>query len=727
MNEFIEQFLLESRELVDLATASLLKLEKFPADGEQLDAAFRAFHTLKGGAGIMEFAPMERAVHAAEGLLTKARSGEQLLTPAIIGDCLACLDQVVQWLDATEVAGDFPPGADAQAAAVIARIDGAGRSSSNLDSTPSAWHERILSRNPEIRTKAATAFRYTPDADCFFRGLDPLARIEALPGLLAIEIEPASSWPALDQLDPFECNLVIVALASVSEKQVIAHLTGESAKLETKALSASPEEAGPERVPASARKLIEAQLALLDGVEERAFVGVVSSAGRVVTHVLRYAGQTDDSVSEAVEQSLRDGNAESLRRSISKILSASDMTSPQAVASTGAHDFGSRTLRVDAGRVDALVRLTGEITVVKNAIGHVAKLAEKECGTVAGELKNWHGTLEHLVSDLQRSVLAMRVLPLRSVFQRLPRLVRDMSASLGKPVRLLIGGEDTEADKAIVEMLFEPLLHVIRNALDHGIEPPEVRGSRNKPPTATLEIHASRQGEHVLIEVSDDGGGVNVARVREVALQRGVASAEALAALSDRDVIDLIFAAGFSTAAAVTELSGRGVGMDAVRSAVERVGGRVTLASEAGQGTVVQFLLPYSIMMTTVMTVEVGGQVFGLPLDAIVETVRVPAKAVAGVGAGQAFVLRERTIPLIELAGALGRASTEAADSDAIIVVAAVAGGHAGIRVDRLGTRMEVMLKPLDGLLAGTVGIAGTTLLGDGRVLLVLDLGGILR
>jgi two-component system chemotaxis sensor kinase CheA len=371
--------------------------------------------------------------------------------------------------------------------------------------------------------------------------------------------------------------------------------------------------------------------------------------------------------------------------------------------------------------------LTGELTVAKNTIGHAAGLAQTNHDSVAALLKNHHDVLERLVRELQRSVLGMRVLPLRSVLQRFPRVLREMSASLGRPVSLQVEGDDTEADKAIVEMLFEPLLHIVRNAIDHGVEPSDERVARGKPPVAVLQIRAARQGDRVQIEVSDDGRGIDVDRVREVAKERGVVTEDAIRAMTEADVIDLVFAPGFSTAAKVTELSGRGVGMDAARSAVERVGGRVSIESRRGYGTTVRLLLPFSVMMTHVMTVEAGEQLFGIPLDAVVETVRIARDAVKSVGAAQATVLRDRTIPVIDLARALGVSLERLAETEAIIVVVAFAGQLAGIQVERLGDRMEVMLAPLEGLLSGTPGIAGTTLLGDGRVLLVLDIGELLQ
>jgi two-component system chemotaxis sensor kinase CheA len=389
-------------------------------------------------------------------------------------------------------------------------------------------------------------------------------------------------------------------------------------------------------------------------------------------------------------------------------------------------DASTRVLRIDAERVNALVSLTGELGVAMNAIAHIAKLAEEEGNRLASVLQIEQLRLSRLVTDLKYSVLNLRVLPLRTVFQRFSRVVREMAVSLEKPASLVTEGDDTEADKVIVEMLFEPLLHIVRNAMDHGIEPAAARAAAGKPVVATIRLRAYRQGEHVVVEISDDGRGINVARVRAVAAERRIAAEDVLAAMNDSDVTNLIFAPGFSTAGTVTNLSGRGVGMDAVRTAVERIGGRVTIESIWGQGSTVRFVLPFSIMMTRVMTVEAGGQMFGIPLDAVVETVRVPRARIQAIGEAAAFVLRNRTVPLVDLAATLGRQRTGIAQAEATVVVTSVAGELGGLEVDRLGERFDAMLKPVDGLLAGMAGIAGTTLLGDGRVLLVLDLQEIL-
>jgi two-component system, chemotaxis family, sensor kinase CheA len=709
MNEFITQFLIESREFVEQATEGLLVLEKSPYDAEKLDSVFRAFHTLKGGAGIVEFTAMERAVHAAEEILSSARSGKRALTTALVGDCLACLDQVIQWLDVLEQTGEFPSLPEKAA-----------------DKT---WLADTLERNPAVSARAATALRFIPDPDCFFHGEDPLARITALPELLALDIQPVAAWPSLNSFDPYKCNLVLTALTAASRSEVTAHMRGHSGTCEMRDIH--PAQSAPlvSELPSQARDILRAQQAMLGHATAANLAGFVASAGRTAHNVLRSCALADaaDLVSQATEQSLGENSSEPLRIAIAQLLSPNPPVRPEPSKLPGKPEAAVQTLRIDARRIDALVRLTGELTVAKNAAGHVAKLAQEEGNALAGILKERQAVLDRLISELQESVLGMRVLPLRTVLQRFPRVVREMSVSLGKPLTLEVEGDDTEADKAIVEMLFEPLLHIVRNAVDHGIESPSERAARGKPPTAQIRIRAARQADQVIIEISDDGRGIDLARVRDVAQTRGVASEAELREMSDIEIINLVFAAGFSTAAKVTELSGRGVGLDAVRTAVERVGGRVSVESRAGLGATVRFSLPFSVMMTQVMTVEAGGQTFGVPLDAIVETVSVPRTAIMGIGAAHAIVLRNRTVPVVDLANVLGLRESVLDETDAIVVITALAGHVGGLKVDRIGQRLEVILKPLDGLLSGMPGITGTTLLGDGRVLLVLDIGELLQ
>jgi two-component system, chemotaxis family, sensor kinase CheA len=631
LNEFIEQFLLESRELVDQAAHDLLALEQRPNDKDRFDQAFRAFHTLKGGAGIVDFNAMVRALHAAEDILAAGRSGAHLITSRDVSDCLACLNQITEWLNIIERNGELPAHADSAAEAVIARLnDGRG-----------------------------------PDTPSLTRADLTLAR------------------PVRD--DAF---------------------------------------AG------AAREILNEQLLLLAGTTADDAPGRATSAARVAANVLRRKEQPDaaDEIERALRLAETHRDPTILSAAIARCLAGPTASAlePAADGSPMRQEAAARTLRIDADRVDTLVALAGELTVAKNALGHLAKLALNLDSPLASALREQHASLDRLVGVLQHAVLAIRVLPLRHVFQRFPRLMREIAESLGKQCRVITEGDDTEADKTIVEALYEPLLHIMRNAIDHGVEAPPLRAGAGKLPIATIYLRGLREGDRVLIEVEDDGAGIDIDKVRRQATARGFMSDENVANLSDAQAIELIFEPGFSTATGVTGLSGRGVGMDVVRTAVERLGGRVSLTSERGVGSTVRFDLPFSVMLTQVMTVEAGGQWFGIPLEAILEIAEIDRDRISPIGRARAFVRRGRTIPIVDLDQTLRREVWERTSPRALLIVVAIAGQFGAFEVDRIGERLEVILKPVAGLLSGMPWISGTTLLGDGSVLLVLDVVGLL-
>ena len=342
---------------------------------------------------------------------------------------------------------------------------------------------------------------------------------------------------------------------------------------------------------------------------------------------------------------------------------------------------------------------------------------------LARAIRGKHETLERLAGELHAAVLQLRMVPVAKVFRSFPRLVRDMSQRLDKHVVLVSRGETTESDKTIIDLLFEPLLHLVRNAVDHGIETPEQRRSTGKPQEATVTLAASRTGDRLVVDVIDDGRGIDPVVVRRKAAQRGVLSADELAAMADEQAIELIFSAGFSTASEVSDISGRGVGMDIVRSTIERVGGRVSVKSRLGAGTAVSLDLPMNIAMSRIMVVEASGQVFGIPMDAVLETVRVTPDRISRIKNNDGFVLRDRVIPICSLAELMKLPLTRRSDTDVkLVVVAETKESNTAIEVDAIRDRMDVVVKPMRGLLSSTRGYAGTTLMGNGAVLLVLDL-----
>jgi two-component system chemotaxis sensor kinase CheA len=383
----------------------------------------------------------------------------------------------------------------------------------------------------------------------------------------------------------------------------------------------------------------------------------------------------------------------------------------------------TRSLRIDPARIDALLEAVGELMTTKNAIAGLVTAAGRleGGGEFARALAAAQRELETVAGSLHGAVLQTRMVPLAQAFQRLPRMVHDLSRRLGKPTELLIEGEAIEADKTIVDELFEPLLHLVRNAMDHGVEAPAQRFAANKPATAKLLLRVTRQGDRIAVAFSDDGRGIDPDAVRAAAVGKGLMTAEQAARLDDRAAVDLLFAAGFSTSADVSDLSGRGVGLDAVRSAIVRLGGTVDLTSRVPAGTTITLHLPVSFAMTQLLIVSVAGERYGVPLQAVFETVRVKRDAITPVRGHRAFVLRDRTVPLVSLSALLDLEDDAASEDELTVLLVAVGEERVGIAVDSIAQRMSTITRPLDGLLKGIKGVAGTTVLGDGQVLLVLD------
>ena len=394
-----------------------------------------------------------------------------------------------------------------------------------------------------------------------------------------------------------------------------------------------------------------------------------------------------------------------------------------------APEAASRSLRVDASRIDALAEIVGELVVAKNSLAELATqlAAGLDPRAAAGALADRHAAIDRLVGRLHRAVLGVRLVPMTPLLRRFPRLVRETAASLGKEVELSVEGDDVEVDKSVLDGLFEPLTHLLRNAVDHGVEPAEQRRRAGKPARASLRLAARQAGDHVVIEVSDDGRGIDPATIRRVAAERQVMGSDALDALRDDAVLDLVFRPGFSTASAVTDVSGRGVGMDAVRTAIGRLGGRVALASRPGQGTTVRLTLPVNLVLAKVLMVSCAGETYGVPMDSVVATTRIAPDRLLPVRAGQVFILRDQPVPLLQLADLLHVQETVERQEDRLVLVIRAGPDLVGIGIDGFLGHTDVLLRPMTGLLAAMPGVLGTTILGDGRVMMVLDLAELAR
>ncbi|GAB6161597.1 hypothetical protein JCM12298_07560 [Desulfothermus naphthae] len=384
-----------------------------------------------------------------------------------------------------------------------------------------------------------------------------------------------------------------------------------------------------------------------------------------------------------------------------------------------------KVLKVDQHRIDSLMELVSELVVAKNSLPYLAKKAEEIFGSkeLSKELKFQYATINRICEDLQNEVMQIRMVPLSHVFQRFPRLVRDFSRKLNKKIELVLEGEDTKADKTVVEDLAEPLVHLIRNSIDHGIEPPDERKSLGKPEKGTITLRAIPLEDQVIIEVIDDGKGIDVEKIKQKAYEKGLISEEQLDTISDQDALQYIFAPGLSTAEKISDLSGRGVGMDVVKNMVENVGGSITVFSERNKGTTVRINLPLSMAVTRILMVEVSKELFGFPIENVAETVKIPKQDIKFIKNKETIVLRDRLIPIYRLNNILGLDLSEhnTDDEEVAILIMQVKNTEFGIVVDKFHEGVDIVLKPLEGIMSRYTLYSGATLLGDGRVLLVIN------
>ena len=386
----------------------------------------------------------------------------------------------------------------------------------------------------------------------------------------------------------------------------------------------------------------------------------------------------------------------------------------------------SATIRVDHERLDHLMNLIGELIINRNRYTLIARSLEDsghdvDISQVAQSLSETTYAMARISDDLQDTIMKVRMVPVSSVFSRFPRLVRDLSRKSGKEVDLVMEGEETELDKSVVEVIGDPLVHLIRNSVDHGIEPEEERVAAGKPPHGKVTLRAFHKGNSVAIEIEDDGKGIDPAKMREVAVHKGLMSAEEAAQLDDREAIELIFAPGFSSAEKITDISGRGVGMDVVRTNIKNLKGSVSTHSEVGKGTRFTLSLPLTLAIIDALMVNVSGQMYAIPLDAVSETTKIEAVRLTDVKGRKAVTLRGEVLGVVELAEMLGLPRTDPLPEVLAVVVIHDNDRRLGLVVDRLLERQEIVIKPLGAYLGDLKGISGATIMGDGSVILILD------
>lgn len=719
--QLIPSFVAESRELLQQMEDSLLVIEAEPADADAISAIFRAAHTIKGNAGVFGFDDIVAFTHVVESVLDEVRAGITKIDKDLIALLLNCRDHIEEKLDVLSGTASVDQDEHTQVSAtLVSRLRMYLPNTSSHGSEPGASQTSVASADDGDATAAVVAnenwhISLRMGRDALRNGMDPLSILHYLGSMGEIVnlVTLTDAMPSAAEMDPESCYLGFeIDLRSEAIKTQI-----------EEAFKFIADDSVVHILPPHSKineyiRLIEAVSADQDKLGE-----ILVASGSLTRRELEEGLRLQSSAATA-------GTAAGTALPLGEILVGNRVVHPEVVeAALGQQQRVRETkraetkqletqyLRVRADKLDQLINRVGELVIA----GASANLVARRAGDVT--LQEATSIMSRLVEEIREDALSLRMVQIGETFNRFHRVVRDVSQDLGKDVSLAISGADTELDKTVVEKIADPLMHLIRNALDHGIEPVDVRRARGKPDQGALKLNAYHDSGSIVIEVLDDGGGLNKDRILQKAVAREIVSPAQH--LSDTEIYNLIFEPGFSTAEQVTNLSGRGVGMDVVRRNIEALRGTVELHSELGTGTTVRIRLPLTLAIIDGFLVGVGANSYVIPLDAVVECVEL-SSAEYEKGAERGYVnLRGRVLPCLhlrqhfKLAGEMRRREN--------IVVVHHGGHQAGFVVDELLGEFQTVIKPLGRLFSGLKGISGSTILGTGDVALIVDVPALIQ
>ncbi|AOZ51727.1 chemotaxis protein CheA [Chromobacterium vaccinii] len=705
LEQAMQTFLEESRELLDEMESILLDVEAEQTSSEQLNALFRTMHTIKGSAGLFGLDPIIRFSHQAENLLDQLRDGKLKLDDELVGLLLRCHDHVKLLIQAL-AAGDSLEALSDEAleAALLGYL-----------TVPQAMQPPVREAPPPAASRPerwVLSLRFGPDV--LRNGLDPssfiryLATLGTVEGIRAI----ACRLPAGADFDA-ESNYLRFELlyhSDIDEKSLheVFEFIREDSELfiwPLKIAAAHLHESCASATPDEAREVEEAwrrfgALGQPQPLEEEAPAGV----DPLLEHPL--AATAEPSPAEPAQPAAQ-------AEPHAPLPPETPPTHGEARAGRGGE---SRFIKVEAGKLDSLINLIGELVIAGSAANLIARRSQQP------QLVEATLGIANLIEQIRTGTLSMRMVQIGEIFHRFPRVVRDVSRELGKDIQLRIVGAETELDKSMVEKLGDPLLHIVRNAIDHGIEPTDVRQAHGKPAQGNLWLNAYHESGSVVIEVADDGGGLDRGRILAKARERGLLGLDEEP--PDSVVFQQIFEAGFSTADQVTNLSGRGVGMDVVRRGIEQLHGNIEIDSEAGQGTTFRIRLPLTLAIIDGFLVEVAASTFVLPLEAVIECIELPAGLPEN-GVHDCINLRGELLPLLHLDSFFEL--PPAATLRRNVVVVQYGERKAGLVVDALQGEFQTVIKPLGALFNTLKAISGSTILGTGEVALILDVPSLIQ
>ena len=668
MSQFLQTFFEESTEGLEIMETGLLNLDVGTADSEEINTIFRAAHSIKGGSATFGLSAVASFTHHMETLLDELRDGRRDVTQGVVDLLLQSVDCLRELLDAAQNDEEFDAERIQQTEDEMQRVlDGDGGSGE------SATIEAPAAAGPVEAD--GWLIKFKPHDNLFLTGNDPLRIIAEL-----------------DEMGELQCELDSSELPSLGELNPEASYLGWTLTLKSKA----------------SREELDDVFAWVEDECDLEITPISSGAntGETTAEATTAAPAADITDNETATQAPQAAAAKKAAKS-EKRSSGSDSS-----------------IRVSIDKVDQVINLVGELVITQSML---STLGENFQPDMLQKLQDGLSQLERNTRELQEDVMRMRMLPISFVFNRFPRLVHDLCGKLGKNVELKMTGEGTEVDKTVTEKLTDPLVHLVRNSMDHGIEAStEERIAAGKPKVGTVELNAYHKGGNIIIEVKDDGRGLNAEKIRAKAVEKGLITEDAM--LSDEECYELIMQPGFSTADQLSDVSGRGVGMDVVRKNIQSLGGNIDITSEAGVGSCFTVRLPLTLAILDGQTMRVGSQNYIVPLISIVESIQVREEMFNHVaGKGETFKLREQYIPVIRLHEIFNEKTTDEGAFGGLLMVVESEGKKVALMVDELLAQQQVVIKSMEANYEKIDGISGATILGDGTVALILDINGVIQ
>ncbi len=740
MNEIKEIFFQECEEQLAELESGLLKLNDGDRDPETVNAVFRAVHSIKGGAGAFGLDDLVSFAHVFETTLDCVRSNKLEPNQDVLkvmlksADVLADLTnaardgggvdearskQLIRELEAL-ANGEMPAASEAPAAKPAPAPQAAAPAPTapavndeGFQPIPFSFDDFGGEEKPVEPYAPTCEILFHPKRELYAKGNEAALLLRDLSRIGEMSIRcDMDSLPLLQDMNPeeayFSWKISITTEKGEDGVRSVFEFAEWDCDLEVRTVEEDHEpEAGDDELP---MQPVPFDLSILDDAD----TDVPAEADEAPAPVKQTAVAESNVV--PIAASPRAEAPKSEARAVPAAQQAAAAASPAASAASAA--AAAPTIRVDLDRVDRLINLVGELVINQAMLSQ--SVIENDNNGVSS-INMGLEELQQLTREIQDSVMAIRAQPVKPVFQRMSRIVREIADVTGKSVRLITEGENTEVDKTVIDKLAEPLTHMIRNAVDHGLEAPEKREALGKNPEGTVRLTAKHRSGRIVIELADDGGGINREKVRQKAIDNDLIAADAN--LSDEEIDNLIFHAGFSTADKISDISGRGVGMDVVKRSIQALGGRITISSKPGQGSVFTMSLPLTLAVLDGMVVTVAGQTLVVPLTAIVETLQPEASAIHSFGASQRLIsIRNSFCPLVDVGRILNFRATQANPVDGVaLLVESEGGGQRALMVDAIQGQRQVVIKSLEANYTHVPGIAAATILGDGRVALILD------